>query len=642
LGGSPLDSSLLDLDSKQQFVYAFFEIWRQDKLKEKEERVTMKTRYRKFFDKLETSRNMPSLPHILVKLIEACNSESDTIKEISKIINKDVSLSARLLRLVNSVYYGLPTRVTGIDHALLLLGTNAVKNIAISTSVFQAFDQAKDSSVFRLKLFWWHSLMCATLAKLIAERTSYPAPDEAFLSGLLHDIGKLVLLGNFPKEYAEILESHRSKPDLLLAGETRLGATHCEVGAWMINRWDLQSFMADAVLYHHEPVHRILDALPLVKIVFMANALCSEDVQDTDARFRAAEEVFGFARSEVEGFISLAEQEVKQVAESLEIEVEPPDTSGRLVSEEDAEKRKDLVRAVRDISLLQATLQNLLEAHGEESILKVVKQGLQVLFDVHSVLFFLYDQEKDALVGKGGMGPAQDVLIKELVIPVEAEKCLVAKSLSQGTPLDSFGHLTKVDLSITDNQIIRLIGKDGMLCLPMVAHKHFVGVIVLGIDEPQVPNLCSEMNLLTIFTNQVASAVDAENVRQTQARLIQSERLTASSAVARKVAHEVSNPLGIIKNYLKILGLKLDKDSPAQEEIRIINEEIDRVSVILRELSDFSEPRVQQKELVDINTLISDLIKIVRQSFLLRSGIKAHLNLEPSLPTLVTNKNGLN
>jgi len=601
----------------------------------------MKTRYREFFNRIETSRNLPSLPHILVKLIEVCNSEPDTIKEISQIIDKDVSLSARLLRLVNSAYYGLPNRVTGIDHALLLLGTNAVKNIAVSASVFQAFDQARDSSVFRLKLFWWHSLMCATLAKLIAEKISYPAPDEAFLSGLLHDIGKLVLLGNFPNEYAEILESHRGKPELFLAGETRLGATHCEVGAWMINRWNLQSFMADAVLYHHEPVYRILDALPLVKIVFVANALCSEAVQDADARFKAAEEVFGFARSEVEEFISLAEEEVKQVAESLEIEVESPDAFTRLVSEKDADKRKDLVRAVRDISLLQATLQNLLEAHGEESILKVAKQGLQVLFDVRSVVFLLYDREKDVLVGKGGMGSAQDVLIKELVIPVEAKKCLVAKSLSQGTPLDSFGRVTKVDLSITDNQIIRLIGKDGMLCLPMVAHKKFIGVIVLGVDEPQVPNLYGEINLLTIFTNQVASAVDAENVRQTQARLIQSERLTASSDVARKVAHEVSNPLGIIKNYLKILGLKLAKDSPAQEEIRIINEEIDRVSVIVRELSDFSEPRVQQKELVDINTLISELIKIVRQSLLLRSGIKAHLNLEPSLPALMTNKNGL-
>jgi signal transduction histidine kinase/HD-like signal output (HDOD) protein len=601
----------------------------------------MNTPARELFSKIETSRNLPSLPHVLVKLIEVCNKEQGTIKEISQIINKDASLSARLMRLVNSVYYGLPNRVTGIDHALLLLGTDAVKNIAISASVFHAFGETRDSSVFRLKLFWWHSFMCATLAKLIAEKTSYAAPDEAFLSGLLHDIGKLVLLGNFPKEYDEILQSHASRPDLLLAGETRLGATHCEVGAWMINRWDLQSFMADAVLYHHEPVHRILDALPLVKIIFVANALCSETVEGAGAKFKTAEEVFGFARSEVEELISIAEEEVKQVAESLDIEVEPPDAPGRAVLEKDAEKRQDLLRAVRDISLLQGTLQNLLEAHGEESILKVIRQGLQVLFDAHSTIFFLYDQERDVLVGKGDIGSVQDVLIKELVIPVEAGKCLAAKSLFQGIPLDSFGNLTKVDPTITDNQIIRLIGKDGMLCLPMVAHKQFVGVIVIGIDEAEVSDLSEEINLLTMFTNQAALALDSEHVRETQARLIQSERLAASSAVARKVAHEVNNPLGIIKNYLKILAHKLSKDSPVQEEISIINEEIDRVSAIVRELSDFSEPGVQKKGIVDINDLISDLIRIIHQSLLLRSDIKAHLDLEPSLPRLMTDKNRL-
>ena len=483
--------------------------------------------------------------------------------------------------------------------------------------------------------------MCANLAKRIAEKTAYTAPDEAFLSGLLHDIGKLVLWVNFSKKYADILQSSRDKPDLLLAGEIRLGATHCEVGAWMINRWNLQSFMADAVLYHHEPVHRILDALPLVKIVFVANALCSEAIEDTDAKFKTAEEVFEFARSEVEELISLAEAEVKEVAESLGIEVEPPDASGSSISEKDAEKQEDLVLAVRDISLLQGTLQNLLEAHDEESILKVIKQGLQVLFDACSVLIFLYDLERDMLVGKGGTGSSQDLLVKELVVPVQGKRSLLAKSLSRRTPLDSLGHLAKADLSITDDQIIHLIGKDGMLCLPMVAHKQFVGVIVIGIDEAQASNLPRGIKLLTMFTDQAALAVNAENVRQTQARLIQSERLSASSAVAKKVAHEVSNPLGIIKNYLKLLGLKLAKDSPAQEEIRIINEEIDRVSVIIRELSDFSQPRVQQKELVDINTLISDFIRITHESLLLRSSIKTNLDLEPSLPTLVTDKNGL-
>ena len=621
-----LCNKLLKLDNKPEFVYCF---------------KTMKTPAHEFFNRIKTSRNLPALPHILVKLMEACDGEPDTIKEISQIIDKDASLSARLMRLVNSTYYGLPNRVASIDQALVLLGINTIKNIAISASVYQAFGRTKDSPVFRLKQFWWHSLMCATLARLIARKTSYTAPDEAFLSGLLHDIGKLVLWVNFPKEYAEVLRSHRNKPDLLLAGEMRLGATHCEVGAWMINQWHLQSFMADAVLYHHEPIHKILDASPLVKIVFVANALCSESIEDTGTRFKAPEEVFGFARSEVEELISLAEEEMKQVAESLEIEVEPPGPSERLVSEKDAEKRKDLVRAVRDISLLQGTLQNLLEARGEESVLKVVKQGLQVLFDVHSVLFFLYDQERDILVGKGGMDSGQDVLVKELVIPVQRGKSLLAKSLSRGTPLDSLGHLTKADLSIIDNQIIRLIGKEGILCLPMVAHKRFVGVIVVGIDEGQVSRLSEEIKLLTMFTNQAALAVDSEHVRETQARLIQSERLAASSAVAKKVAHEVNNPLGIIKNYLKILGLKLDKDSPVQEEIRIINEEIDRVALIIHELSDFSEPGIRQKEHVDINALISDLIKITHESLLSRSGIKGHLNLEPSLPSVMTDKNSL-
>ncbi|UCG79879.1 MAG: HDOD domain-containing protein, partial [Desulfobacterales bacterium] len=524
-----------------------------------------------------------------------------------------------------------PNKITAIDQALLLVGTESIRNTAISASVHYVFDQVKDVSIVSvLKQFWVHSLMCATLAKLIAEKTSYSTPDEAFLSGLLHDIGKLVLWANSSKEqYDKGLQPSRDKSDLLLASERHYGTTHYEVGAWMINQWRLQSFMADSVRYHHEPVDRILDALPLVKIVFVANALCSKTVEETGAGFRTAEEVFGFARSEAEGLISLAADEVKQAAESLEIELERPDASGGSVSEKDAEKVKDLVRAVREMSLLQGTLQNVLEAHGEESVLKVVAQGLQVLFDGCRVLFFLYDEQKDVLVGKGDTGADQDVRVQEFVIPVQRKKSLLAKSLSLGQPLDSFGHLAEVDLSIIDDQLNRLMGKDGMLCLPMVAHKEFVGVIVVGVEEAQFSNLPEEINLLTMFARQAGLALHAEIVRQTGAKSMQSRRLTVPSALAKKVAHEVSNPLGIIKNYLKILRLKLAKDSPAQEEIGIIDEEIDRVSAIVRDLSSFSEPGMQQKELVDINAIISDLIKITHESLLVHSGVQAHLDLGP-------------
>jgi len=142
---------------------------------------------------IETSRSLPTLPHILLQLIDICNQDEKGIRDLSKVINKDPSISERLLRLVNSAYYSLKQKITSIDQALLLLGMDAVKNIALSSSVYQVFNRPGRKSAFNLKMFWWHSLSCASIARRLAIRIQYPAPDEAFLAGLMHDIGKIVL-----------------------------------------------------------------------------------------------------------------------------------------------------------------------------------------------------------------------------------------------------------------------------------------------------------------------------------------------------------------------------------------------------------------------------------------------------------------
>jgi MinD-like ATPase involved in chromosome partitioning or flagellar assembly/HD-like signal output (HDOD) protein len=467
------------------------------------------------FKRIKPHTNLPTLPHIVLKLIEACNKHESTIENISQIVNKDASLSAKVMSIANCVCKPR-NRMTNIEEAMSFLGRDGVKTIAISAAAYSAFDRVKESSVFWLKLLWRHSLMCATLARLIAKKTSYAAPDEAFLSGILHDIGKLVLWENFPHEYGKILQSHGSKPDLVLAGETRLGTTHCEVGAWMINQWNPRSFMADAVLYHHEPAHSILDALPLVKIVYVANALCSDSVEDTGNKFKTSEEVFGFARSEAEELISLAEKEVEQAAKSLDIEVEPPDVSNKSVLENDAEKRQDLLSMVKEISLLHATVHNLLETRGEESILKVVKQGIRVLFDVQDAIFFLYDREQDALIGKGITGNKENDPSNNLAILFQKETNLLVRSLRRKIVLDSFDYSTKAASSIMDKQLIRFLGKDGMLCLPMVAHGSYVGVIVMGVDDHHIVHLRDQERLLTMFANQAALALTADHLRQNE------------------------------------------------------------------------------------------------------------------------------
>ena len=358
-------------------------------------------------------------------------------------------------------------------------------------------------------------------------------------------------------------------------------------------------------------------------------------------KFKITEDIFGLVGSELEEITFQAQEEVREIAKSLDIEIEPLDISDKAVSDKHHKKQEDLIREVKDISLLQGTLRNLIEAYDEDSILTVVKQGLQVLFDTKHVLFFLYDSERDILAGRGITSNKQNDLINEAIVPFQKRKSLLVKSLRQGTPLDSFRDSTKANLAIIDEQIIRLIGKEGILCLPMIAHKQYIGVIVVGMDEARVSLTYKRIKLLTMFTKQAALALHANYLRQNQAKLIQSQRLKASSAIAQKVVHEVKTPLSICKNYLKILERKLPQENLVQEELGIIKEEIDRVAFLLRKLSDFSEPKVKPIDTIDINALLSDIIRVTQKSLLLKSNINVHLELDPSLPPVVTEKNRL-
>jgi signal transduction histidine kinase len=144
-----------------------------------------------------------------------------------------------------------------------------------------------------------------------------------------------------------------------------------------------------------------------------------------------------------------------------------------------------------------------------------------------------------------------------------------------------------------------------------------------------------------MFTDQAALALHADQMRRAPLKKIQSERVGASAAIARKVVHEVNNPLSIIKNYLKILGTKLSEHNIAQDEIRILNKEIDHVAHILRALTSFSESEVSNPGPVNINALLSDLVKITRESLRKHSKIEVHLDLKPTLPTVITEENSL-
>ena len=592
----------------------------------------MDERFQNFLSHIKTFKHLPTLPNILVRLIEICGDENISFQEWSRILTTDAGLTSRVLYLANSSYYRNQEKIAHIDQALLRMGRNTIKNLVFSAAVHQVFNNNHGYDTVRLKRFWRHSLLCAMLARIIAAKTGYREPEQAFFAGMVHDIGRLVLSANFPEAYAALLDLAPHESRQLLEEERRLGAPHTEVGAWLLSQWNLDSFTVDAVLYHHEPAERIANAFPLVKIVFAANIL-TEMTESSEVSCDEAISLFSLDPGETADLIVQAEEEMESLAQSLGIDIGPKTAP---VSREDdgSDRGHDLTANVRDMAMLFGTLQNLTEAVDEEAMLQALHEGIRVLFDTPETLLFLLDAERQALVNHG------DPYSESLTLPLSQKENLPFRSLMSAAILSSFDPET-AKAEIVDEQLARRLGKTGLVCAPLIARQEKIGVVVVGLDEQEATDLKKRYGLLRLFTSVVAVTLQADRMKREYARRVQSERLAAVSALMRRVAHEINNPLGIIKNFLAILAVKMGDSQNVQKEIQIIREEIDRIARILPELSDSEKAKIRDKVPVDLNALISDMASMIGRSAASQRGINIQLQLEPNLPKVLLDKDGM-
>ena len=159
---------------------------------------------------------LPSLPQILIKLLRACRDDEICFDTISEIISNDAALSTKVISVANSPVYGHARHLDSLKHILMFLGLDTIKSIAITASVKQFFSRYSNEKSLFLKNFWKHSLCCATIAKELARLTSYKYVEEAYIAGLLHDIGKLVLENKADFEYSKSSHNKDSAKELLI------------------------------------------------------------------------------------------------------------------------------------------------------------------------------------------------------------------------------------------------------------------------------------------------------------------------------------------------------------------------------------------------------------------------------------------
>ena len=201
---------------------------------------------------------LPSLPSLYGRLVEQVQSPEASINEIGRTISGDLGMSARVLQLVSSAFFGEPTNLLVPGKAAVLLGLDIVKALVKSANAFAEFDAASVSPL-GVDSLWRHSRCVARCAGMIAgaQNADPRAADGAFVAGMLHDAGKAVLAAEFPERYASILALDQAHPDAVTGAERReFGATHAQVGACLMGLWGLPDSVVEAIASHHDPADR--------------------------------------------------------------------------------------------------------------------------------------------------------------------------------------------------------------------------------------------------------------------------------------------------------------------------------------------------------------------------------------------------
>jgi len=197
---------------------------------------------------------LPSLSIVILKIEEMLNDPSLMAGDLVQVISSDQALTARILRVVNSGFYGIKNRIDSLNHAVMMLGFRAIKNIVLTTEVFRTFSK-NDKNVFDRYLFWKHSLATGCAAKVTAEFLGVEKAEEVFIGGLLHDIGKLVLDHYSKREFKEVMDQVVVNDISIIDAEIEVfGFNHVKVGMLLAEKWGFPDSLKSMIECHHAPL----------------------------------------------------------------------------------------------------------------------------------------------------------------------------------------------------------------------------------------------------------------------------------------------------------------------------------------------------------------------------------------------------
>jgi HD-like signal output (HDOD) protein len=223
---------------------------------------------------MNKSLEIPSIPLVLIRIIQSLDADSSSARELESLILHDPALSARILRLANSAFYSFRAQVKTISHAITLLGMNLVSSLAIGINIFDTFTKGARSESTLINKLWTHSCGVGMLVREIWIRSGHKEKEGefAFLCGLLHDLGKVILFKTYPNHYGPIFAAAKleSDPAISIYEMDNYGMNHAEIGEMLAKQWGLPPELVTVIGRHHDPTAL---ATPMIRAVMMADIL---------------------------------------------------------------------------------------------------------------------------------------------------------------------------------------------------------------------------------------------------------------------------------------------------------------------------------------------------------------------------------
>lgn len=559
------------------------------------------------------------MPQALLQLLDFCQREGANLGDLAAIVARDAGMAARIFALASAVaFHGRQPPAT-VEHCLQRLGMSMIKTVVINESVMQvcgAFAAGRDLD---LRDFWRHSLRCALIARGLAAAMAYPSPEEAYLGGLLHDIGRLAMVAAAPDGYTQAFHTVADDERLCTFEQDAFALNHAEVGAWLVEKWQLDSFLGDSILYHHEPAERVVSAHPLIRIVLLAQRFSMLRGGEPSLSDLQQAQLCGAPEDRIGALVAAAEGELSALAEQLGIELgEARNVPVRL---ETGAAEMQIAARIRDIVLVERVLAEP-SADCREAALRRIGQAAKILFDIDAALWFEpVDTRGERFRAKPLNGSPEHASQLEFlrgggVSPLARAPDGVPLLLTPATS----------GAQVLERQLLRLLGGEAVWLLPLGSGRDCLGILAGAGPEPG--GSATRMACLEYFCRAGAALL----ARAGKAGQAEAE---ASQGRLRAMIHEINNPLAIVRNYFHVLEKECAGNGTGRPELAIVRDEMERIGRIInavRELGDAEA--VPQMARLDLNRVLGDIVALCRQSGASAGAVDIRLDLAEDLPVV--------